>query len=350
MTETVTRSGRRRWLVGGLTLALLASILIACLVGSAQVSPAEAMAVLADHLTGRSQGIGSLAETVVWELRLPRALTACLVGAGLAVSGAVMQSLTRNPLADPYLLGLSSGATLGAVVVLQLGLTVGLASRVALPAAAFGGALLALGCTLTIASLGGGGTAPARTVLAGIAVSQFFSAVASLVIFWTATGDSYRSILTWLLGSLAGSTWSTTVIGVVALALTYPAVRLSAGVLDTFALGDTAASALGINVSSARLLLSLTVALLTGAMVSLSGAIGFVGLILPHLVRGVTGGLHRFLLPATAVGGALFLLWADTAARTIAEPRELPVGIVTAVVGVPVFVLLLTRRGGAPWR
>ena len=213
---------------------------------------------------------------------MPRVLTAAAVGAGLAVSGAVMQALTRNPLADPYLLGLSSGASLGAVAVLLLG------AALLLPVAAFIGAMLALGMTLLLANSLGRIT-PSRTVLAGLAVSALASAVTSLVIFWTVTGDSYREILGWLLGSLAGARWPAVAIGFAAIVVAGIPILLSGRILDAFAFGDTSAATLGINVQGVRWSLLGATALLTGAMVSVSGSIGFVGLILPHAVRLVAG-------------------------------------------------------------
>ncbi|MBI9115022.1 putative F420-0 ABC transporter permease subunit, partial [Sanguibacter suaedae] len=277
-----------------------------------------------------------LQDGTVWQLRLPRVLTAAAVGAGLALCGVVMQSLTRNPLADPYLLGLSSGASLGAVLVLVLGATV------LLPVAAFVGAVAALAAALLLAGALGALT-PTRTVLAGLAVSQLCAAVTSFVIFWSATGDSYREILSWLMGSVAGATWSSVAIAGGAVLVLGTVLASTGSVLDAFTFGDTAAAALGLAVNRTRWLLLVGVALLTGALVSVSGSIGFVGLILPHAVRLVTGARHRLLLPLSALCGATFLVWADTAARTVFAPRELPVGIVTAAIGAPVFAVVLWR-------
>ncbi|MDN4475307.1 iron chelate uptake ABC transporter family permease subunit [Demequina sp. SYSU T00192] len=337
---------RARMLTAALAAALVASIGLAVSLGVAGLAPAEVWGIVAGHLTGR--GGDGTADAIVWDIRAPRALTAALVGAGLASAGVVMQGLTRNPLADPYLLGLSSGASLGAVGVLLLGIGSTVALSLALPIAAFAGALLALAAALGIARLAGS-LAPTTVVLAGIAVSQLLAACTSLVIVMTAKGDAYRQVLSWLLGSLAGSTWASVAITCAALALVYPLLRAHATRLDAFALGDTAAEALGIPTRRTRLVLFVAVSLLTGAMVSTSGAIGFVGLILPHLVRGLVGGLHRHVLPTAALGGAVFLVWADTLARTMLDPREIPVGIVTALVGVPVFVVVLRRARGTAW-
>jgi len=320
-------------LVGGLVV----SITIAITLGPAEISAGEVWASVLHHLGIGESPLSPLRDGIVWQLRMPRVLTAAAVGAGLAIAGAVMQALTRNSLADPYLLGLSSGASLGAVSVILLGVTV------LLPLAAFGGALIALVLTLLIASAAGALT-PSRTVLAGVAVSSLGAALTSFLIFWTAKGDSYREILNWLLGSLAGAGWSAVAISFGAIALVGIPIMIAGRSLDAFAFGDTAAAALGISVSGTRWMLLVATALLTGAMVSVSGSIGFVGLVLPHAVRLVVGSRHRVLLPLSALVGAIFLIWSDTLARTLFDPRELPVGIITAVIGAPLFVLLLTRK------
>ncbi|MFC5930681.1 iron ABC transporter permease [Cryobacterium melibiosiphilum] len=328
-------------------ITLVLVVMLAVTIGPANVALGQVSGSILGHLglgpSGAEAGaVPLLIDSIVWELRLPRVLTAAIVGAGLAISGAVMQSVTRNPLADPYLLGLSSGASLGAVCVVILGV------GFALPAAAFLGALLALFATLSIARVGGTIT-PARAVLAGLAIAQLAGAGTSFIIFWSAKGDSYREILNWLLGSVAGATWESVIISGTALALVGTGVVLAATRLDAFAFGDTAAASLGINVNATRWALLGSVALLTGAMVAVSGAIGFVGLILPHLVRGLSGPGHRRLLPLVAVCGALFLVVADTLARTIFDPRELPVGIITAFIGVPVFIVLIKRKKSSAW-
>jgi iron complex transport system permease protein len=323
-------------LLAGAVLLLVVSVVLAITVGPAQIGPVDVWRSVAAHLGLGTTPLPELRDAIVFDMRLPRVLTAGAVGAGLAVSGAVMQSLTRNPLADPYLLGLSSGASLGAVAVLVLGVAV------VLPAAAFLGAVAALVATLALA--GSLGATPTRTVLAGLAVAQLCAAATSFVIFWSATGDSYREILSWLMGSLGGSTWTSVVIAGSALMVIGTALASAGGTLDAFAFGDTSAAALGVDVRRTRLLMLTGVALLTGAMVAVSGSIGFIGLILPHATRLLVGARHRVLLPLSGLVGATFLIWADTAARTIFEPRELPVGVLTAFIGAPVFAWILRRR------
>ena len=331
------KRGRTTSAVTVLLLALTGTVVAAVAIGPAAVSPAELAASVWSHLTGAASGLSPIRDAIIWEGRVPRVLTAAAVGGGLALCGAVMQALTRNPLADPYLLGLSSGASTGAVIVIVLG------AAVALPFAAFAGALLALALTLGLSRAAGSATSTA-VVLAGLAVSAVLSALTSLVIFWSATNDSYREILSWLLGSLGGADWSDAALAGIAVIVCAVPLLASARPLDSLALGDTAAEALGIPVTRVRITLFACTALLTGALVAVSGSIGFVGLILPHAVRAVVGARHRAVLPVSLLAGAVFLIWADTIARTVFEPRELPVGIVTALIGGPVFALLLLRK------
>lgn len=320
-----------------LTILLIASAIAAVTFGPADITPGEVWSVILHHFGLLPESpISRLRDAIVWELRLPRVLTALCIGAGLALSGTVMQALTRNPLADPYLLGLSSGAALGAVLFLLAGFSL------LMPLGAFLGSIGALTLALLIAGLLGGAT-PSRAILAGICISALASAATSFLIFWSATGDSYREILSWLMGSLSGSLWSDAGLVGAALLLCAPIILVSGRALDAFAFGDNAAAALGIDVTRLRWTLLGSTALLTGIMVAIGGAIGFVGLVVPHAVRLATGAQHRKLLPHAMLVGAIFMLWTDTAARTLFDPRELPVGIITALVGAPVFFAVLLR-------
>lgn len=305
--------------------------------GPAEISPAEVWTAVAHHLGLVPESpVSRLRDAIVWELRLPRVLAALGVGAGLALAGTVMQVLTRNPLADPYLLGLSSGAALGAVLFLLAG------AALLMPIGAFLGSLGALALALLVARLLGGAT-PSRAILAGISIAALASALTSLLIFWSATGDSYREILSWLMGSLSGTSWFDAALVAVALLVCAPPILASGRGLDAFAFGESAAASLGIDVARLRWLLLGATALLTGVMVAISGAIGFVGLVVPHAVRLAVGSRHRVLLPMVMLVGAIFMLWTDTAARSLFDPRELPVGIVTALIGAPAFLLILLR-------
>ncbi|WP_240740553.1 putative F420-0 ABC transporter permease subunit [Microbacterium sp. PI-1] len=319
-----------------LLVVLGLSVVSSVTLGPAAITPSEAWGSILAHLGIGESTLTPLRDGIVWQLRIPRVLAAAAIGAGLAVCGAIMQATLRNPLADPYLLGLSSGASFGAVLVIVLGFTV------AIPVAAFGGALGALALTLLLAGATSRRTT-SRTILAGVAVSAALGALTSLVIFWSATGDSYREILSWLLGSLAGSTWATTLLALAAIVLVGVPLMFSAGTLDAFAFGDRAAASLGVAVERTRWMLLAATALLTGCLVAVSGSIGFIGLVVPHAVRLSVGARHRVLLPVSALSGAIVLIWADTLARTLFDPRELPVGVVTAIIGAPLFGLLLLR-------
>ncbi|GAA1622867.1 iron chelate uptake ABC transporter family permease subunit [Georgenia ruanii] len=346
-----TRGGRRRQpplavVLLALTAALLAVAGWAVTRGQADITVAQVGASAGHRLCTAvlaaagcpADPLTPVQDAIVWQGRAPRVVAAAAVGAGLAVVGAVMQALTRNPLADPYLLGVSSGASVGAVAVLVLGLTA------ALPVAAFVGALAALAVTLALATGRGGGLSPVRTVLAGVAVAQAGSAVVSFVIIWSATGDSYREVLSWLMGSLGGTTWSEALLALGATAVVGTVLVAQGRPLDAFTFGDVSAASLGVAVTRARWLLLGAGALLTALLVSVAGAIGFVGLVVPHAVRLVAGTRHYRLLPVAGLAGASFLLVADTAARSLFEPRELPVGVLTAVIGAPVFAVLLRRK------
>jgi iron complex transport system permease protein len=325
-------------LVGALAVLLVTGVAI----GSVSIAPSQTIAVIVERLFGVDLGVAvsPAVDTIVWDIRLPRVLTSFVVGAGLAVAGATFQGLLRNPLADPFVLGISSGASTGAVLVIVAGIGGGL---VGLASGAFVGALVAFGLVLALAALAGGGTE--RVVLAGVAGTQLFAAVTSFVVFSSADAEQTRGVLFWLLGSLSGASWNDVAVcaGVCGLGLLLCLTQASA--LDALAFGEDTASALGVEVGRVRVLLLVITALLTAVLVSAAGAIGFVGLALPHAARMLVGPGHRRLLPATALAGAIFLVWVDTAARTLFAPQELPVGVVTALLGVPAFAAILARAG-----
>lgn len=323
-------------------VALVGSIVVAVAIGPSALRPSEVWAVIAErlHLPGATD-VSPIREAIVWQLRLPRVLLDAVVGAGLAVVGTVMQAVTRNALADPYLLGVSSGASLGAVSVLVLGV-----GAVGLAGGAFAGALLAFAAVVALA-ISGGRLAPATTVLAGVAVASICSAVTSLIIVAAANAEQTRGVLHWLLGSLAGTRWRDVAVAAPALLLALGVCLTRGRSLNALAFGDDDAATLGVDTHRLRWVLLVSGSLLTGVLVSVSGAIGFVGLLLPHAARMLVGRDHRRLLPIAALAGAIFLIWADTAARTMLNPQEVPVGVVTALLGAPAFALLVRRRGHA---
>lgn len=332
--------------LGGAALLLLlaSTVVVAVGIGSVQVPVGDVLDVVLRRL-----GLGTDAtvvdDRIVWQLRMPRVLGAAATGAGLAIAGAVLQSLTRNDLADPYLLGISGGATVGAVSVIVLGVGVaGLAGSAALGAGAFAGALLALVLVLGLATGRAGDLPPARTVLAGVAIGQICGAYTSFVVMTSGERDAARRVLAWTMGSLAGVRWHSAVVLLVVVLLAAVLVVAFAADLDAFAFGDAAASSLGVPVARMRWLLLVGTALLTATLVAYTGAIGFVGLVVPHVVRLAWGPLHRRLLPLSALAGAILMVWADTVARSVVEGREVPIGVVTAVLGAPVFAWLLRRE------
>ncbi|MFS8200061.1 FecCD family ABC transporter permease [Streptomyces sp. CWNU-52B] len=317
---------------------LVASVAVAITIGPADIRVGDVWSVVASHLGWGSTDLSPIRDGIVWQLRLPRTLLAAVCGAGLAVCGAVMQSLLRNPLADPFVLGVSSGASTGAVVVVVLGAGGGLVS---VSAGAFLGALLSFGLVLLLSHTLGGTTD--RVVLSGVAAMQLFSALTSFVVMTAADAETTRGVLFWLLGSLGGVGWTDVWVCLAVLAVTLVVCLAYARTLDAFAFGQDAAATLGVSVARTRLVLLCATALLTAALVSSAGAIGFVGLVLPHAARALVGSGHARLLPVAALAGAVFLVWVDTLARTVLDPQEVPVGVVTSLIGVPVFVLVLYR-------
>jgi iron complex transport system permease protein len=286
--------------------------------------------------------LGELAGSeIVWQLRAPRAVLAFLVGGSLGVAGAALQALVRNPLADPFLLGLSGGAGLGAVTAIALRLP----GPWALPLAAFAGALLALSLVYRLGLVAGAALDPRVLLLGGVAVGAFAAALTTAIIS-VADASELRNAFLWLWGGLSGASWRAVLVIAVYAPLPLAALALSARPLDLLALGEEPAGYLGADVERVKRRVYLAASLLTAAAVAVSGVIGFVGLIVPHLARLVWGHRHRALLPAAFVGGGALLVVADTVARTAIAPRELPVGIVTALLGVPAFVLLLRRWSG----
>ncbi|MGE0081016.1 MAG: FecCD family ABC transporter permease [Thiohalomonadaceae bacterium] len=324
MTPRLTASA----LLPLLALLALGSLLAALAAGSVALSPAELFAALG--------GEPGLARDVVLELRLPRALTAFAVGGLLALAGALMQVLLGNPLADPYVLGVSGGAAVGALLALLLGL-----AGVTVTAGAFFGALVSIVLVFGLAH-SRGERSPTRLLLTGVVMAAGWGAGINLLL--TLAPDApLRGMLFWLMGDLsqAGFPGAGLAVLAVGVAATLPFARD----LNLLARGELQAGALGVSVGRLRLHLYLVASLLTAAAVTLGGSIGFVGLIIPHLLRLLAGSDHRMLLPASVLAGGALLTAADTLARTALAPQQLPVGVLTALLGVPVFLYLLTRSG-----
>jgi iron complex transport system permease protein len=328
-----------------LTVALLSTAVAAAAVGAARIPPHISAGVLAQSAGLTTPWATEATENqqqIIRAIRLPRIIVAALVGAALALVGASMQALFRNPMADPGIVGVSAGGALGAVLAIGSGLA---ASHVlALPAAAFVGALVASVTVFTF-SLRRGRSDLAALLLAGIAVTYLCSAGTSALISFTYDRDVLREILFWLLGGFDNRSWEHVGLVVLPVALGAGVILSHARALNLLALGEEEAQSLGLNVQRTRATLLVVGAFVTGVAVAVSGLVGFVGLLVPHVVRLMLGTSdHRLVLPLCALGGALFMLAADTLARTIIQPAELRVGIVTAFVGAPFFLYLLAHR------
>ena len=346
-------------LLAGLAVLCLVSVPLACAFGSLRVEFADVFRVLFSTLSGTpvNEGAAVLAPgglpqpldprsltLVVADLRLPRAILSLAAGAGLAVSGAVFQGILRNPLADPFTLGVSGGAAFGAALAISLGLT-GAFFGFGLPLAAFAGAAAALGAVLVLGRIGGGFQRE-TLVLAGVVVSAFLAALIALV--KALDEASVTGIVFWIMGSFQGRGWSETALLAPGLFVGGGAAFLLRRELDMLSLGDQAARHLGLAAARTRLILLLAAGAITAGCVAVSGIIGFVGLIVPHLCRLVLGAEHRRLLPAAALCGGLLLLWSDTAARSLLPGGvELPVGVITALLGGPFFCFILGKKPSA---
>ncbi|MAS60724.1 MAG: ABC transporter permease [Gammaproteobacteria bacterium] len=279
---------------------------------------------------------------IIWLIRFPRVLMGFFVGAGLAVVGATMQALVRNPLADPYILGISSGASVGAVMVLAFG-AFAFAGIYAISVGAFFGAILTF-LTVFLLARSNGRLHPARLILAGVAVAYFFSGLTSFIILTSDNRELARTVLAWLLGSLAGTNWSELTLPAAALFFGSVYLVLQARGLNALIVGDETAATLGVDLARFRCSLFLVVSLVTGVMVAVSGAIGFVGLMIPHIVRLMVGTDHRRVMPVSIFAGSIFLILFDVVARTAFNPVELPVGVITSLLGGPFFLWLLHRQ------
>ncbi|MFF9171928.1 MULTISPECIES: FecCD family ABC transporter permease [unclassified Streptomyces] len=327
-----------------LAVALLAALTAAVACGSTSVPAAEVWSVVGHRLSGAAPRPGT-SDLIVWQLRVPRALLAALVGAGLGLVGTAVQALVRNPLADPYLLGISNGASLGAVAAIVLGAGAGGAFGLGLSGAAFAGALATFALVWAVARRGGG-FAPLRLVLAGVAIGQFLSGFTSYLVLRTGDEQQTHSVLFWLMGSLGGATWQLLAVPAVAVPLALLWLLARARGLNALLMGDETAAGLGVDVTRLRRELFTATSVLTGVLVAVSGAIAFVALMVPHACRLLVGGDHRRLLPVAALSGALLLVVVDLVCRTALATQELPVGVVTSLVGAPALLYLLDRRLG----
>lgn len=327
-----------------LAALLLVSVVVAIGLGPAVVTPGETARHLWAALSGGRIGRDEVTTyQIIWQIRTPRVLLAALVGAGLSAVGVAIQAMVRNALADPFVLGVSSGASVGAVGITVTGGFAAL-GMYAVSVGAFIGALVA-SLLVYAASAGRGSLSPLRLVLTGVAMSLGFQAVMSLIIYVAPDSEATSMVPYWTMGSFGAATWGAlpvvSVVVLAGLAVLYRQGRA----LDVLSLGDETAASLGFDPDRHRRVLLVLVSLVTGVMVAVSGAIAFVGLVMPHVVRMVVGATHARVLAVAPLVGAIFMVWVDLAARTLVAPRELPLGVITALVGMPVFIALMRHRG-----
>ncbi|MGP4845061.1 FecCD family ABC transporter permease [Marinobacter sp. 1Y8] len=329
-----------------LVIALIAGTAI----GETSIPIDAILKVLANKLWGAGYAVDPIDSGIVWNYRLSRAIVAASCGAGLALAGVVLQALLRNPLADPFLMGISAGASTGAVSVTVAGLGAG---AITLSAGAFAGACLAFGLVVLLARAASSGTGGGRgiqaagaIILAGIAGSQLFNALTAFIITKSANAEEARGIMFWLLGNLSGVRWEDVALAVPAAIGGLLVCLWHMRALDAFTFGVDSAASMGIAVRPVRGILIGAMALVTAVMVSMVGAIGFVGLVIPHAMRFIVGSQHGRLIPASALAGAVFLIGSDVLSRILVPGQVLPIGVITSLIGAPAFALILIRGTG----
>ncbi|MDX1691009.1 MAG: iron ABC transporter permease [Acidimicrobiia bacterium] len=326
------------------TGALVAAAAAGILIGPASLDPGPVLLEVLDRLplVSVDSGLTTREAAIVWELRVPRVALGLLVGAVLAAAGGAYQGVFRNPLADPYLLGVAAGAGFGATIaIVSAGSTAAL-----VPIAAFAGALGAVALTYALGGVGGGGRTGATLLLAGVAVAAFFTAAQTFL--QQQNADTVRQVFAWILGRLSTAGWSEVRLLLPYAVLSIAVVLLHRRLLDVLAVGEEEAESLGVRASRVRLVVVLAATIGTAAAVAVSGLIGFVGIVVPHTIRLLWGSSYRVIIPISALAGAAFLVLADLVARTVLSPAEIPIGVVTAFVGGPFFAVVL-RRSSRGW-
>ncbi len=345
--------GAKRLPSSAIALLLLAavgcSIILSVSIGQIGIPFGHSLRILLHQITGLQTGHASvindeLLVDVIWQIRLPRVLLAAIAGIGLALCGSVMQAAVQNPLADPFILGISSGSSLGATFAIMVGFGFGgWLGEFGVASWAFVGALGATALVLGLASIGGKSSA-VKLVLAGTVINAVCGAMSNFIIYFAKNAEGIRSVTFWTMGSLASAQWASLplIAAVVLVALLY--FLLQSRILNAMLMGEEAAVTLGVNLVFYRRLYMVLSAVVTGFLVASCRIIGFVGLIVPHIVRGFAGSDHKRLIPAAALFGALFMIWTDVAARTVIPNGELPIGILTSLFGAPIFMYMLLKK------
>ncbi len=324
---------------------VLLSFVLATKLGSVELEFSTIWKVVVNEIAGKEVykvTWETSTESILWGIRIPRILTAFIVGAGLSLCGILMQALTKNPLADPYVLGISQGASAGAVSVIMYGYLSFLGGYGTM-VGAFAGAVISIILATRIASIRNKITAT-QLVLAGIAVSALFGALTNLMIYHTKTGsDKVKTATYWMMGSLSGASWEKLKYVTIAFIICMILILILSRKLDVLLLGDDVAVTVGVNTDQLKMVIIVLATLLTGVIVSVSGTIGFVGLTIPHITRSIVGTKHNRLIPASILVGGAFLVFADIISRVFVAPEELPIGVVSAFIGAPFFLYLMRR-------
>lgn len=349
--DTTFQKHRGKFLLvlGGCIIGLIISIIITSSLGSFMVDAKTTYQILLYKLFGIAienveNLIGSPEYNVIWMIRFPRVLLGLIIGAGLALCGTVMQACVQNPLAEPYILGVSSGASLGATFSIMLGVgALQLFSVSGVSFWSFIGAMIAAIMVLTLSSLGGRASST-KLILSGTVVNALCTAFSNFIISVASNAEGMQSIKFWTMGSLAAAKWSNLVVPLLCTALCSIFFLFQSRKLNIMLMGDEVAVTMGINLRSYRRVYMVVISLLTGVLVSSCGIIGFVGLMIPHMVRAIVGSDHRRLLPITLLIGGIFLIWADALARIIISNSELPIGIITGLIGAPFFAYILIKK------
>ncbi|MBN1038367.1 iron ABC transporter permease [Clostridium botulinum] len=333
------------WVIS-LSIILVGTIVAAIAIGSTYIEPGEVYKVLLSKLTNGEvySDVGSvMTQNIIWEIRLPRVLLGAICGAGLAICGVLMQCVTKNPIAEPYILGISSGASCGAVFVIVLGgmSSIGINS---VGAGAFVGSLISGILVFVIGTQMGKTTSTTRLVLSGMAISTIFSALTNLLIYSAENSNQAKSALFWTVGSLGGAKWEVLLFPFIILVVVIIGALVMSKSLDILLLGDDSAIILGINIKLIKSIILILATLLTSALVSITGAIGFIGLVVPHICRTITGSDHKKLIVLSSLIGAIFLIASDIIARGLFPPIEIPIGIITSLVGGPFFLYLISKK------
>lgn len=339
---------KRKVYMGSVLLVLLLGIVIvyAASVGTANLSAGDSLTLILNRIPVlknlvNATEISGVYDTIIWKVRLPRVLLSALVGGALGVVGAAFQGIFKNPLADPYVLGVSSGAALGATIAMMFGIQINMAGLGGVGAAAFLCALLTVFCIYQVSHIGGI-PSMSNMLLAGTAISTLLSAMMSLLI--TFHQNSLEKVYMWTLGSFNAATWSKVKFLSIFLLIGGMILCFFAEELNLLMTGEDTAKSLGVSIKQVRIIIIVTASLLVAAAVSVSGVIGFVGLVIPHCVRLIFGADYKHLLPLSILSGAIFTVFCDTIARTIAAPTEIPVGVITSIFGAPFFLYLLFKN------